>query len=337
MRHREWIAILDFGAQYTQLIARRIRECKVYCEILPFDTPADRLVERAPKGIVLSGGPASVYGDGAPHPDPKIFEVQIPVLGICYGLQLIGHYLGGAVTKATKREYGPATIQTETGSDLFRALPDHLAVWMSHGDELIRPPAGFDVIARSENALIAAVADRTRRLYGVQFHPEVAHTPQGTAILRNFLFNVCGCTGDWTPQSFITNAIADIRTTVGSSRVVCFVSGGVDSSVVAALVGQAIGDRLTCVFIDNGLLRKREAEQVNETYRRTIHARFRSVDASDRFLTRLRGVVDPEQKRKIIGSEFIRVLEDELTSLRNVEYLAQGTLYPDVIESASVR
>jgi GMP synthase (glutamine-hydrolysing) len=337
MTHREWIAILDFGAQYTQLIARRIRESRVYCEILPYDTPAAHLRARKPAGIVLSGGPASVYAQGSPHPDPEIFEMGLPVLGICYGLQLMGYYLGGKVAGAETREYGHATIRTEPGAVLFQNLDPALTVWMSHGDELIDPPKGFEVIARSENGLIAAVGHAQRRLYGVQFHPEVVHTPQGRAILNNFLFGVCACTGDWTPQAFIENALQHIRETVGEGRVACFVSGGVDSTVVAALIGRAIGDRLTCIFVDNGLLRKDEALQVQDTYRRTIHARFRFVDASARFLRRLEGVVDPEQKRKIIGDEFIRVLEDELQALPHVEFLAQGTLYPDVIESASVK
>lgn len=337
MIHREWVAILDFGSQYTQLIARRIRECRVYCEIMPFHTTADQLRERAPAGIVLSGGPASVYGDGAPQPDTAIFDMGIPILGICYGLQLMGHYLGGKVTHGVTREYGHATILANTGDELFRDLSADLSVWMSHGDELLEPPEGFEVIARSDNGLIAGVADAKRRMYGVQFHPEVVHTPKGSEILKNFLFNVCGSSGDWTPQAFIESTINDIRTKVGERRVVCFVSGGVDSTVVAALVGQAIGDRLSCVFVDNGVLRQGEAEQVQETYRRTIHARFRFVDASNRFLSRLKGVADPEQKRKIIGDEFIRVLEDEITSLPHIDYLAQGTLYPDVIESASAK
>lgn len=337
MTHREWIAILDFGGQYTQLIARRIRECRVYCEIVPHDISAAVLQERAPTGIVFSGGPSSVYSKDAPLPDPKLLESGLPILGICYGLQLMGHYLGGQVARGDTREFGHATITAETDDGLFQGLNSALTVWMSHGDELLQAPKGFEVIARSGDGLIAAVAQRERRLYGVQFHPEVVHTPQGKEILSNFLFRVCGCTGDWTPHAFIESAIQNIKETVGEDRVVCFVSGGVDSTVVAALIAQAIGDRLTCVFVDNGLLRTGEAGQVQETYRRTIHSRFRFVDASDRFLNRLKGIVDPEQKRKIIGDEFIRVLEDELKGLPNVTYLAQGTLYPDVIESASVK
>jgi GMP synthase (glutamine-hydrolysing) len=334
MAQREWIAILDFGAQYAQLIARRIRESHVYCEVLPYNTSAKELGQRGVTGIVLSGGPASVYGDDAPHPDPEIFSMGKPVLGICYGLQLMGHYLGGKVTAGDAREFGHATIQADTKAALFEALPENMTVWMSHGDELIEPPTGFDIIARSGNGVIAAVGQAKQRMYGVQFHPEVAHTVQGLEMLNNFLFTICGCAGDWTAQSFIERAIASIQETVGEQRVACFVSGGVDSTVVAALLGQAIGDRLTCIFVDTGMLRKDEGMQVKETYTRTIHARFRFVDASDRFLTRLVGIVDPEEKRKIIGDEFIRVLEDELHSLPNVEFLAQGTLYPDVIESA---
>ena len=336
MTQREWIAILDFGSQYTQLIARRIRESKVYCEIIPHDIPAEELRSRGPAGVVLSGGPESVYGEGVPHPDPKIFYLDLPVLGICYGVQLMGHYLDGKVTHGDTREYGHATIQADTDSELFTGLPSDLTVWMSHGDELSEAPSGFEVIARSGNGLIAAITNPEQRMYGVQFHPEVVHTPQGSQILQNYLYNICGCIGDWTAQAFIESSIAEIRATVGESSVVCFVSGGVDSTVVAALIGQAIGDRLTCVFVDNGVLRKGEAEQVREMYRQTIHGRFCFVDATDRFLSRLEGVEEPEEKRKIIGDEFIRVLEDEIVTSHHAEYLAQGTLYPDVIESASV-
>ena len=337
MADSNWIAILDFGAQYTQLIARRIRESHVYCEVLPYDTPASQLTERNVTGIVLSGGPASVYGEDAPHPDPAIFETGKPILGICYGLQLMGHYHEGEVAHAGTREYGNAGIWTTGDTPLFRDLPERMTVWMSHGDELKAPPPEFEVIARSDNGHIAAVEQAERRIYGVQFHPEVVHTVHGREILENFVFAICGCEGNWTPRTFIDEALASIRETVGERRVACFASGGVDSSVVAALIGRAIGDRLTCVFVDTGMLRKDEARQVEETYRRTINARFRFVDASDRFLDRLNGVEEPEQKRKIIGDEFIRVLESELTSLRGVRILAQGTLYPDVIESASVK
>ena len=337
MADANWIAILDFGAQYTQLIARRIRESHVYCEVLPYDTPASELSARNVSGIVLSGGPASVYGEDAPHPDPAIFETGRPILGICYGLQLMGHYHKGEVAHAGTREYGNAQIKTTGDTPLFRDLPERMTVWMSHGDELKSPPPDFSVIARSDNGHIAAVEQIDRRIYGVQFHPEVVHTVHGREILENFLFAICGCEGSWTPRTFIDEALASIRETVGERRVACFASGGVDSSVVAALIGRAIGDRLTCVFVDTGMLRKGEARQVQETYRRTINARFRFVDASDHFLGRLKGVEDPEQKRKVIGDEFIRVLERELTSLRGVRILAQGTLYPDVIESASVK
>ena len=337
MADSNWIAILDFGAQYTQLIARRIRESHVYCEVLPYDTPASELTARNVTGIVLSGGPASVYGEDAPHPDPAIFETGRPILGICYGLQLMGHYHEGEVAHAGTREYGNAGIRTTGGTPLFRDLPERMTVWMSHGDELKAPPPDFEVVARSDNGHIAAVARPDRRIYGVQFHPEVVHTVHGREILENFVFAICRCEGNWTPRTFIDEALASIRETVGERRVACFASGGVDSSVVAALIGRAIGDRLTCVFVDTGMLRKDEARQVEETYRRTINARFRFVDASDRFLDRLKGVEEPEQKRRIIGDEFIRVLESELTSLRGVRILAQGTLYPDVIESASVK
>ena len=337
MTNSNWIAILDFGAQYTQLIARRIRESHVYCEVLPYDTPASDLSERNVSGIVLSGGPASVYGENAPHPDPRIFETGKPILGICYGLQLIGHYHEGDVTNAGTREYGSAIIRTSGDAPLFHDLPERMNVWMSHGDELKSPPPNFDIIARSDNGHIAAVVQSEQQIYGVQFHPEVVHTVQGRQILENFVFAICGCEGNWTPQIFIDEALTSIRETVGEREVACFVSGGVDSSVVAALVGRAIGDRLTCIFVDTGMLRKNEAKQVEETYRRYINARFRFVDASERFLKRLKNVEEPEQKRRIIGDEFIRVLECELTSLKGVRILAQGTLYPDVIESASVK
>lgn len=336
MTPREWIAIFDFGGQYTQLIARRVRESHVYCEILPFHTSAEELRRRPPSGVIFSGGPASVYGKNAPHPDPAILDLGCPVLGICYGLQLMGHYLGGRVAGGETREFGQAVIETTDGR-LFNGLDARLTVWMSHGDELLEAPQDFRVVARSGDGLIAAVEHPQRRLFGVQFHPEVNHTPQGRNMLENFLFRICGCTADWTPRAFIDDTLGVIRETVGENRVACFVSGGVDSTVVAALIGRAIGDRLTCVFVDNGLLRKDEAVQVQETYRRTIHGRFRFVDASDRFLDRLKGIVDPEEKRKIIGDEFIRVLEDELKAMPQVVFLAQGTLYPDVIESASVK
>ncbi len=336
MINSNWIAILDFGAQYTQLIARRIRESHVYCEVLPYDTPASELSKRNVSGIILSGGPSSVYGNQAPHPDPLIFKIGKPILGICYGLQLIGHYHGCKVANAQTREYGSALIQTTKRTPLFQSLPQQMTVWMSHGDELKTPPLQFEVIAYSDNGHIAGVSQPELQIYGVQFHPEVDHTVQGREILENFVFSICNCKKDWTPEAFVEEAVSSIKSTVEGRRVACFVSGGVDSSVVAALIAKAIGNQLTCLFVDTGMLRKNEARQVEDTYRRTINATFRFVDASQRFLKRLKGVKNPEQKRKIIGDEFIRVLESELTSLDNISLLAQGTLYPDVIESASV-
>ncbi|MHB9144842.1 MAG: glutamine-hydrolyzing GMP synthase [Symbiobacteriia bacterium] len=331
----ERIIVLDFGAQYAQLIARRVRDLQVYCEVLPYNTPAAEIRGRNPKGLIFSGGPASVYGEGAPHSDPSLLELGVPVFGICYGMQLICQQLGGDVRRSDKREYGRADLQIETAGGLLDGLGGSTPVWMSHGDSVMAPPHGFQVLGRTDNTPTAAIADLPRRLYGVQFHPEVAHTPQGTAILKNFLFNVCGCTPSWTAASFIEETVADVRRRVGKGKVLCALSGGVDSSVAAVLVQQAVGDQLTCVFVDHGLLRQGEAAQVVRTFREQFKLTLIHVDAKARFLGKLAGIIDPEQKRKIIGSEFIRVFEDEARKLGQIDFLVQGTLYPDVIESGT--
>jgi len=330
------IAILDFGSQYTQLIARRVREAHVYCELFPWDAPVEDVLALSPKGIILSGGPASVYAPDAPHLPNYVLEQGVPVLGICYGTQLLAHYLGGSVTRATKREYGPAEV-TFVGPDnpLFGNLGSQvstLKVWMSHGDSIAAPPPGFEVLARSANSPVAAMGDLARGLYGLQFHPEVVHTDRGAEILRNFAVEVCGCVPDWTPGVFIEQAVAAIREQVGTGRVVCGLSGGVDSAVAATLVHRAVGDQLTCIFVNHGLMRKGEPEQVVNTFcDRGMH--LVPVDATEEFLSALADVTDPEQKRRIIGERFIRIFEQEAAKLGEVRFLTQGTLYPDVIES----
>jgi GMP synthase (glutamine-hydrolysing) len=340
---RELVLVLDFGSQYTQLIARRIRELKVYCEIHPFDLSLARIREMAPRAIVLSGGPSSCYEPGAPTVDPVLFQLGMPILGICYGVQLASKLLGGEVKPAAAREYGRAHVRvTDRGarSPLFHGFSagESLAVWMSHGDRVERPPEGFQLIGETENAPSAAVADEARRIYGVQFHPEVAHTPRGGEILANFLFRIAGLAPAWTMASFAEEAVARVRAQVGETgRVICGLSGGVDSSVAARLIQNAVGDRLTCIFVDNGLLRQGERQGVEALFAGAFHADLRVVDASDRFLGKLRGVTDPEEKRKIIGREFIAVFEEEAHQIAGVEFLAQGTLYPDVIESVSAK
>lgn len=335
MEH-ELITILDFGSQYTQLIARRVRELGVYCEIQPFNTPYEKLATKQLKGLILSGGPSSVYQEDAPRCDPRILDLGVPILGICYGLQLQAYLLDGQVRASPRREYGHAQLEVTDESPLFAGLPRRLPVWMSHGDEVCVLPQGFKVIARTENA-IGAIENPARRLYGLQFHPEVAHTPAGSLILKNFLQRICGTRGDWTMESFIESAVEKIRQQVGEGRAVCGLSGGVDSSVAATLVNRAIGQRLTCLFVDNGLLRKNEFEEVLDLYTRTVHLNVIGVSAVERFLSRLAGVTDPEQKRKIIGATFIEVFQEEAAKLGPVEFLVQGTLYPDVIESTSVK
>ena len=335
---RDTILILDFGSQYTQLIARRFREMQVYSEILPPGTRAPSLAARRPKGIVLSGGPDSVYGKGAPRCDPALFELGVPVLGICYGMQLMAHTLGGHVKRAGRREYGQTFFEPRGDSVLLRGLRSPTRVWMSHGDSILSAPPGFRVTGSSDTNPVAAMEATERRLFGLLLHPEVRHTEHGPTILANFL-DVCGCRRDWNAASFVGEAVARVKEEVGGGRVICALSGGVDSAVTALLAQQAVGDRLTCVFVDNGFLRKDEAAQVRQRFAERLKLRVVFVDASRRFLGKLRGVVDPERKRKIIGREFIEVFKG-LVKTRKVgeaEFLAQGTLYPDVIESTSVR
>jgi GMP synthase (glutamine-hydrolysing) len=333
---RDTILILDFGSQYTQLIARRLRELAVYSEILPPGTPAAALAAREPKGIVLSGGPDSVYAKGAPKADPGAFDLGVPVLGVCYGMQLMAHELGGRVKAAGCREFGHAQLETRGASRLLQGMGSPTKVWMSHGDSILRPPKGFEVTGATATTPVAAIEDAGRRLFGIQFHPEVVHTEQGTRLLANFL-DVCGCRRDWNAASFVEETLGGIREQVGKGKVLCALSGGVDSAVAAVLVHKAVGRQLTCVFVDNGLLRKDEAVQVRRRFARRLHLRVVFVDASARFLRRLQGVSDPERKRKIIGREFIDVFQEAARRLGKVDFLAQGTLYPDVIESTSVR
>jgi GMP synthase (glutamine-hydrolysing) len=336
----EKIAVVDFGGQYTQLIARRVRELGVYSEILPCTQPLESLRSAGYRGVILSGGPSSVYEDGAPLPPKSLFEAGVPILGICYGMQAMGYLLGGHVVPAERREYGAAEVALQGTSRLFQGVePERdgrLSVWMSHGDTVLRAPKGFTALGTTPNCPVAAMADERRGLYAVQFHPEVAHTPQGRKILENFLA-VCGIKHAWSMPSFIDTTTAGIRARVGRDRVLCALSGGVDSAVVAVLVHRAIGDQLTCIFVDNGLLRKGEADSVARTFRDTFKIPLVSVDASRRFLDALRGVTDPELKRKRIGAEFIAVFEDEARRLGEIPWLAQGTLYPDVIESVSFK
>jgi len=334
---RDTVLILDFGSQYTQLIARRLRELQVYSEILPPGTKKSALAARRPKGIVLSGGPDSVHDKGAPRCDPALFDLGVPVLGVCYGMQLMSHVLGGEVRRADRREYGPALLEPKNGL-LLKGLAPSTRVWMSHGDSILRPPTGFSVVASSGTNAVAGIEARDRRLFGVLFHPEVVHTEEGTRVLVNFL-DVCGCRRNWNAASFIEDAVRCIRETVGDGRVLCALSGGVDSAVAALLVHRAIGDRLVSVFVDNGLLRKDEAAQVRKRFADRLHLKVVFVDASKRFLTRLKGVADPERKRKIIGREFIEVFKAAAKgrAVGRAQFLAQGTLYPDVIESTSVR
>ena len=328
------VLVLDFGSQYSQLIARRVREAKVYCELLPGGVDVEEIRRRNPRGLIFSGGPASVYDDGAPHPDPRVYELGVPILGICYGMQLLAHDLGGDVAPTTRREYGHASLAIDQPAGLFEGLPRDIDVWMSHGDVLTRVPPGFQSIAHSINSPWAAIAGPGGR-FGIQFHPEVAHTPLGREILRNFLFGVCGCAGTWEPDSFIEMTVADVRARVGTGRVLCALSGGVDSAVAATLVHRAVGDQLTCVFVDNGLLRREEADRVIDVMSRQRHISLRHVDAADQFLSALAGVTDPEEKRRRIGATFIRVFEQEARDLGDIDFLAQGPLYPDVIESTS--
>jgi GMP synthase (glutamine-hydrolysing) len=332
---REAIAILDFGSQYSQVIARRVREAHVYCELLSYDAPPEQVLALNPQGYILSGGPASVYEPGAPRLPSYVLEGDRPVLGICYGMQLLADNLGGRVAPAVEREYGPALLEvTDLGCPLFAALPFAQPVWMSHGDRIEALPPGFTVVAQTENSPVAAMAHPGRRLYGLQFHPEVVHTPHGAEILANFLFGVCGLHGDWTLENVIQESVAAIRQQVGGGQVLCALSGGVDSAVAATLVHRAVGDQLTSVFVNHGLLRQGEPEQVIRTFRNERGMRLVAVDAVDEMLAALGGVADPEHKRRIIGEKFIRIFEREAARLGEFQFLAQGTIYPDVIESA---
>jgi len=333
---REAVAVIDFGSQYTQLIARRVREAHVYCEILPHDATLEQVRVLKPRGLILSGGPASVYADGAPQLPPWTLRLGVPVLGICYGQQLLANALGGEVAPGDKAEYGPAELVVSNAEcPIFKGLPITFPVWMSHGDTVMAPPPGFRTLAHTGNSAVAAMA--CDGIIGLQFHPEVAHTPLGREIIKNFLYEICGCRGTWTPGSFVEETVEAIRRRVGTKRVVCALSGGVDSAVAATLVHRAVGDQLTCIFVNNGLLRRDEPERVLRTFRSDAEGTPRLnlvyVDASDRFLARLEGVTDPERKRMLIGETFIRVFEDEARKLGKADFLVQGTLYPDVIES----
>jgi GMP synthase (glutamine-hydrolysing) len=327
------VAVLDFGSQFAQLIARRVRELNVYSELLPHDTPMAELERRRVKAIILSGGPSSVYDSDAPRADPAVWSGRIPVLGICYGLQLMAHELGGEVAPSEKREYGPATVSVSVGNGLFSGIEREQPVWMSHGDSILRPPEGFHATAQTDSTPYAGLADPDRHLYGIQFHPEVVHTPIGREVLRNFVVDIAGIAPSWTAANLIDTTVAEIRARVGDGHVICALSGGVDSAVAATLVHRAIGDQLTCIYVDHGLMRKRESELLRVTFERDLGMKLVMVDARERFLARLAGVEDPEQKRRIIGDEFIRVFEEEAAKLGQIDFLTQGTLYPDVIES----
>lgn len=331
----ETIIMLDFGSQYSMLIARRVRECHVYCELVPYDTPWEKLAPLNPRGFILSGGPASVYDSGAPLPLPYIYESRLPVMGICYGVQAIAYQLGGQVARGTRREYGHTILHISAEDcPLFAGLPSSLPVWMSHGDQVIELPPGFKTLAYTENSPFAVIG-KDNSIYGLQFHPEVVHTPQGKTIFQNFVLRICGCQGNWTPANFIAESVDKIKKQVGGGRVVCALSGGVDSAVTATLIDRAIGNKLTCIFINNGLLRRDEPERVLNTFKRNLKMDIVYIDAADRFLERLKGVSDPEQKRHLVGNEFIQIFEEEAAKLGKIDFLAQGTLYPDVIESTS--
>lgn len=331
---RQMIVILDFGSQYSELIARRIRETQVYSEVLSYRTTAEQLRQLNPKGIILSGGPSSVYDKGAPHCDPSIWELGIPILGVCYGMQLMVQQLGGGVERAERGEYGKASLYIDDPTDLLTNVDDGTTMWMSHGDSVAHLPQGFELLAHTENTPCAAIADHGKKLYGVQFHPEVVHSIGGQALIRNFVYHICNCQPTWTTDAFVEETVREIRAKVGDKRVLLALSGGVDSSTLAFLLHRAIGDQLTCMFIDQGFMRKAEPERLLKLFREQFHIPVEYVNARDRFLSAIADVTDPEEKRKRIGYEFIRVFEEESKRLGPFDYLAQGTLYPDVIESA---
>ncbi|MGA8942508.1 MAG: glutamine-hydrolyzing GMP synthase [Thermoactinomyces sp.] len=331
----ERVVVLDFGGQYNQLIARRIRDLGVFSELLPASIPAEKLREMKPKGIVFSGGPNSVYDEKSLKCDPKIFELGVPILGICYGMQMIAYHYGARVERANKREYGKAELEIVSDSPLFKGLDDRQQVWMSHSDVVTHAPSGFQVDGKTRLAPVAAMSNPEKQVYAVQFHPEVRHTVHGNEMIRRFLYDVCHCAGNWSMETFIDDAVKEIRQTVGNHKVLCALSGGVDSSVVAALIHKAIGDQLTCMFVDHGLLRKGEAESVVRTFGKKFKINLVKIDAKERFLSKLKGVADPEQKRKIIGNEFIRVFEEESAKFGDHRFLGQGTLYTDIIESGT--
>ena len=336
MSNNESVFVLDFGSQYSQLIARRVRELHIYSRIVSYKTTAEQIRAEAPAGIILSGGPASVYQENAPKCDPEIFNLGIPILGICYGLQLTVQTLGGAVARGKAREYGKAVVSASDESPLWEDMPDSTQVWMSHGDKVVSLPEGFSAFARTDNTEYAGIQNRAKRIFGIQFHPEVVHTPMGSLIIENFCCGVCGCSCSWTMESFIQSSVASIRETVGNANVILGLSGGVDSSVAAALIHKAVGSQLTCIFVNNGVLRKGEAERVKQLFGGTFQIPLKYIDATDLFLTKLAGVTEPEKKRKIIGHEFINVFTEAAKSIPDVEFLAQGTTYPDMIESVPI-
>jgi GMP synthase (glutamine-hydrolysing) len=331
---REAVVIFDFGSQYSMLITRRVRECQVYCELVPYDTPWEKIAHLRPRGFILSGGPASVYDPGAPAAPDYVFKSGVPVLGICYGMHVMAHQLGGKVARLSKREYGHSTLHQSSDSPLFSYLPFSMPVWMSHGDQIVDLPPGFTALAYTDNCPVAVMGN-DQGFFGLQFHPEVAHTPDGKTFIKNFLYNVCGCQGNWTARNFITESTDKITEQVSGGKVICALSGGVDSAVAATLIHQAVGDQLTCIFVNNGLMRREEPERTLIAFKKNLKMNVVYVDATERFLTRLNGVIDPEQKRHVVGEEFIRVFEEEASRIGKVDFLAQGTLYPDVIESAT--
>ncbi|WP_105615629.1 glutamine-hydrolyzing GMP synthase [Vallitalea okinawensis] len=334
MRH-ELVIVLDFGGQYNQLIARRVREANVYCEVMPYDTPLEEIKEKNPKGIIFTGGPSVVYEEDAPIVDKGIFDLDIPVLGICYGCQMMGYLLGGEVSKADQREYGKTELKVNSKSALFNTVEEETTCWMSHTYYISEPPKGFDITATTETCPVAAMENKEKKLYGVQFHPEVLHTPEGNKMLRNFLKEVCVCSGDWIMKDFASESIKAIKEKIGDKKVLCALSGGVDSSVAAVLIHKAVGKQLTCIFVDHGLLRKNEGDEVEQIFSEQFDMNLIRVNVQERFLGRLAGKDDPEEKRKIIGEEFIRVFEEEAKKIGKVDFLVQGTIYPDVIESGT--